>query len=245
LTARIASGGGDCATGGIGSTVSADGRGAGFRVILRHGSGARGRAMEAVLETVVRCIEIDVNGHVNNARYVEYLEWGREAWYEAHGFPYARLLALGAITVVANLNLNLRARATRGTGCGSSPGRSGGAAAASPWRSGSNGATAWWQPTRSSPWSRSIPPPAGPGRCPRSSPASSRPRPEPPPPRASLGPARAALGEDGLVLTPATSLASVTSAAGGHTVQTGARWCVTTLFHFPATRRRICRSVSE
>jgi thioesterase III len=64
--------------------------------------------MEAVLETVVRCTEIDVNGHVNNARYVEYLEWGREAWYEAHGFPYARLLALGAVTVVANLNLNLR-----------------------------------------------------------------------------------------------------------------------------------------
>ncbi len=64
--------------------------------------------MEAVLETVVRCTEIDVNGHVNNARYVEYLEWGREEWYELHGFPYARLQALGAITVVVNLNLNLR-----------------------------------------------------------------------------------------------------------------------------------------
>jgi YbgC/YbaW family acyl-CoA thioester hydrolase len=64
--------------------------------------------MEAVLEIVVRCTEIDVNGHVNNARYVEYLEWGREAWYEAHGFPYARLLALGVLTVVVNLNLNLR-----------------------------------------------------------------------------------------------------------------------------------------
>jgi YbgC/YbaW family acyl-CoA thioester hydrolase len=64
--------------------------------------------MEAVLETVVRCTDIDVNGHVNNARYVESLEWGREAWYEAHGFPYARLLALGAITVVVSLNLNLR-----------------------------------------------------------------------------------------------------------------------------------------
>jgi YbgC/YbaW family acyl-CoA thioester hydrolase len=64
--------------------------------------------MEAVLETVVRCTEIDVNGHVNNARYVEYLEWGREAWYEAHGFPYDRLLALGAITVVVSLTLNLR-----------------------------------------------------------------------------------------------------------------------------------------
>src|SRR5262249_24832966 len=33
------------------------------------------RAVEVVLEVVVRCTEI-VNGHVNNARYVEYLEWG-------------------------------------------------------------------------------------------------------------------------------------------------------------------------
>ena len=43
---------------------------------------------EVVLETVVRCTEIDVNGHVNNAKYVEYLEWGREEWYERRGFPY-------------------------------------------------------------------------------------------------------------------------------------------------------------
>jgi YbgC/YbaW family acyl-CoA thioester hydrolase len=64
--------------------------------------------MEVVLEIVVRCTEIDVNGHVNNARYVEYLEWGREEWYEAHSFSYDRLLALGAITVVVSLNLNLR-----------------------------------------------------------------------------------------------------------------------------------------
>src|SRR3954466_14814342 len=64
---------------------------------------------EAVaVETVVRCTEIDVNGHLNNAKYVEYLEWGREEWYERQGFPYDRLLALGAITVVVNLSLTLR-----------------------------------------------------------------------------------------------------------------------------------------
>jgi YbgC/YbaW family acyl-CoA thioester hydrolase len=92
--------------------------------------------MEAIVETVVRCTEIDVNGHVNNARYVKYLEWGREEWYEVHGFPYARLLPLGAITVVVNLNLNLRHPATRGTGCASSPARNGGAVPASPWPNG-------------------------------------------------------------------------------------------------------------
>jgi YbgC/YbaW family acyl-CoA thioester hydrolase len=65
-------------------------------------------AAEVVLETVVRCTEIDVNGHVNNAKYVEYLEWGREEWYDRHGFAYDRLEGLGAITVVVNINLNLR-----------------------------------------------------------------------------------------------------------------------------------------
>jgi YbgC/YbaW family acyl-CoA thioester hydrolase len=64
--------------------------------------------VEVVLETVVRCTEIDVNGHVNNARYVEYLEWGREEWYDRHGLDYERLKGLGAVTVVVNLNLNLR-----------------------------------------------------------------------------------------------------------------------------------------
>src|SRR3954454_18468734 len=64
--------------------------------------------MEVTLETVVRCTEIDVNGHVNNAKYVEYLEWGREEWYERQGFPYDRLQGLGAATVVVNINLNLR-----------------------------------------------------------------------------------------------------------------------------------------
>jgi YbgC/YbaW family acyl-CoA thioester hydrolase len=66
------------------------------------------RAAEAVLEAVVRCTEIDVNGHVNNAKFVEYLEWGREEWYDRQGFAYDRLKCLGAITVVVNINLNFR-----------------------------------------------------------------------------------------------------------------------------------------
>jgi thioesterase-3 len=64
--------------------------------------------MEVMLEAVVRCTEIDVNGHVNNAKYVEYLEWGREEWYDRHGFAYDRLRELGAVTVVVNINLNFR-----------------------------------------------------------------------------------------------------------------------------------------
>jgi thioesterase-3 len=51
---------------------------------------------------------IDVNGHLNNAKFVEYLEWGREEWYESHGFGYDHLEELRVITVVVNINLNYR-----------------------------------------------------------------------------------------------------------------------------------------
>jgi YbgC/YbaW family acyl-CoA thioester hydrolase len=70
--------------------------------------------METSIEIIVRPTEIDVNGHVNNAKYVEYLEWGREEWYERLGLPYDRLLALGAITVTVNLNLNFRRECRQG-----------------------------------------------------------------------------------------------------------------------------------
>jgi YbgC/YbaW family acyl-CoA thioester hydrolase len=65
-------------------------------------------AGEITLDIVVRCTEIDVNGHVNNARYVEYLEWGREEWYDRQDIRYERLRELGVVTVVVNINLNLR-----------------------------------------------------------------------------------------------------------------------------------------
>jgi thioesterase-3 len=70
--------------------------------------------METRIEIVVRPTEIDVNGHVNNAKYVEYLEWGREDWYEQLGLPYRRLRELGAVTVTVNLNVNYRAECQQG-----------------------------------------------------------------------------------------------------------------------------------
>jgi thioesterase III len=36
------------------------------------------------------------------------MEWGRKEWYERQGLPYARLFALGAVTVTVNQNLNFR-----------------------------------------------------------------------------------------------------------------------------------------
>lgn len=57
---------------------------------------------------LVRSTEIDVNGHVNNAKYLEYYEWGREDWYEQHNLPYDALLDRGIITVVARAEIDYR-----------------------------------------------------------------------------------------------------------------------------------------
>ncbi|WP_027417279.1 acyl-CoA thioesterase [Aneurinibacillus terranovensis] len=64
--------------------------------------------MEVSLEIVVRSTEIDVNGHVNNAKYLEYLEWGREEWYEQANLPYDSFLEMGIQTVTVNININYR-----------------------------------------------------------------------------------------------------------------------------------------
>lgn len=62
--------------------------------------------METLLEIIVRPTEVDVNAHVNNAKYIEYMEWGREEWYEKNELPYDRLFTMGAVTVTVNINLN-------------------------------------------------------------------------------------------------------------------------------------------
>lgn len=56
----------------------------------------------------VRSTEIDVNGHVNNAKYLEYLEWGREDWYEQCGLDYETLKEIKVVTVVVRVCANYR-----------------------------------------------------------------------------------------------------------------------------------------
>lgn len=70
--------------------------------------------MEVALEIIVRSTEIDVNGHVNNAKYLEYMEWGREEWWERGGFDYNTLLAMGIQTVTVNININYRKECRQG-----------------------------------------------------------------------------------------------------------------------------------
>lgn len=70
--------------------------------------------MEVTLEIIVRSTEIDVNGHVNNAKYLEYLEWGREEWYDQHGFQYDTILSWGLQTVTVNIDINYRKECLQG-----------------------------------------------------------------------------------------------------------------------------------
>ncbi|ARU59886.1 thioesterase [Tumebacillus avium] len=70
--------------------------------------------MKVSLDIVVRSTEIDVNGHVNNAKYLEYLEWGREEWYERSDLHYDEFTKLGVQTVTVNININYRKECKQG-----------------------------------------------------------------------------------------------------------------------------------
>jgi thioesterase-3 len=70
--------------------------------------------MNTSLAIMVRSTEIDVNGHVNNAKYLEYLEWGREEWYEQAQLPYDTFISLGIQTVTVNININYKKECKQG-----------------------------------------------------------------------------------------------------------------------------------
>ena len=70
--------------------------------------------MKSNLDIIVRSTEIDVNGHVNNAKYLEYLEWGREEWYEQSELPYDAFSQMGIQTVTVNININYKKECMQG-----------------------------------------------------------------------------------------------------------------------------------
>ncbi|EFM12526.1 thioesterase superfamily protein [Paenibacillus curdlanolyticus YK9] len=70
--------------------------------------------MKVSLDLIVRSTEIDVNGHVNNAKYLEYLEWGREEWYDANALHYDVFKTLGVQTVTVNINISYRKECRQG-----------------------------------------------------------------------------------------------------------------------------------
>jgi thioesterase-3 len=70
--------------------------------------------VDSALELIVRPTDIDVKGHVNNARHVEYLQWGRWQWLDERGFSIDAQQQAGCVLVVVNLNLNYRKECLRG-----------------------------------------------------------------------------------------------------------------------------------
>lgn len=81
--------------------------------------GTRGRPVhlthaDGELEFDVRPTELDSFGHVNNARYLEYLEWARAEWGNVRGLSYARFRADGLIPAVTEARLRFLHEATLG-----------------------------------------------------------------------------------------------------------------------------------
>jgi acyl-CoA thioester hydrolase len=62
----------------------------------------------------VRSYECDSFGHVNNAVYLNYLEYGRMAVLENAGFTLAKLKSLGVCIVVRRIEIDYKAPAREG-----------------------------------------------------------------------------------------------------------------------------------
>lgn len=63
--------------------------------------------MESYIEIVVRGYHVDIYGHVNNARYLEFLEEGRWASFEER-VDLVKWAAMGLVFMVVNINVNYR-----------------------------------------------------------------------------------------------------------------------------------------
>ena len=70
--------------------------------------------MKTSIQIEVRPTEIDVMGHVNNAKYLEYMEWSREDWYNKMDLPFDVFTKMGVGTVTVNININYRKEALLG-----------------------------------------------------------------------------------------------------------------------------------
>ncbi|WP_346797931.1 thioesterase family protein [Halomonas sp. Bachu 37] len=62
----------------------------------------------------VRGYHLDGYGHVNNARYLEFMEEGRWAFFDQHPRLMERFKQAGMAFVVVNLNINYRHAAVNG-----------------------------------------------------------------------------------------------------------------------------------
>ena len=66
------------------------------------------------LAVAVRPTDLDAKGHVNNARHLEYLQWGRWRWLEDHGLSDESLRSSGAVLVAVHVEIDYRAECRYG-----------------------------------------------------------------------------------------------------------------------------------
>ncbi|WP_139492313.1 acyl-CoA thioesterase [Brevibacillus dissolubilis] len=64
--------------------------------------------MEHIFTNTVRSTEVDTIGHVNNAKYLEYMEWARFEWLKELGLTMEAMRERGILPVVVNININYR-----------------------------------------------------------------------------------------------------------------------------------------
>jgi thioesterase III len=70
--------------------------------------------MKTSIQIEVRSTETDGMGHVNNAKYLEYMEWSRGDWYRQIGLSVDVLVEMGVGTVIANIDIHYRKEARLG-----------------------------------------------------------------------------------------------------------------------------------
>lgn len=67
--------------------------------------------MKHIAKLVVRSYECDSYGHVNNAVYLNYLEYGRMEFLHAAGFDYKGIVAAGYYLYVTHVDIYYKASA--------------------------------------------------------------------------------------------------------------------------------------
>ncbi|MDR3312131.1 MAG: acyl-CoA thioesterase [Spirochaetaceae bacterium] len=67
--------------------------------------------MKTVAQLVVRTYECDSYGHVNNAVYLNYLEYGRMEFLHACGFDYKGLVDAGYYLYITHIDISYKASA--------------------------------------------------------------------------------------------------------------------------------------
>ena len=65
--------------------------------------------MKITSELTVRTYECDSYGHVNNAVYVNYLEYGRMEYLNGIGFDYKGIVAAGYALYISHIDIHYKA----------------------------------------------------------------------------------------------------------------------------------------